>query len=225
MFSGKLFVGGKAIIIYIFSIIWYFYINKNFRLYSIVFVLFIYLFSDLLILFFSHQLNNEILFYYKFSQVYDSIFDFDLSTIASTPTSMGNLIAEGQTTFTYLFSNHLFFLFGKGFGGGIPDVFGYFTPLAGPGTGYTYNDVLRNDFFRMHLPLFEIFIKGGFVSIVIYIYILFRSIREKNIISFIYFIILFTVFFNSKEMMLLTLLFMKLSNIYKKQEINIAIKY
>lgn len=223
--TGKVFMGGKAIIIFLITALWFGLNNRK------AFALFLiiggglFFFGDLILTRFLDSDDSSALFTYKFTQIFDVFEIADFETIAGSNTSMANLFAEGHTLFTYLLQNPAVLLFGKGLGSGIPDLHGYLAPVAGPSTGYTQLDVIRNEFFRLHLPAYEVILKTGIIGFSIYVYLLIKSFRSKHIISFIYFILLFTVFFNSKEMMLMTLIFMKLSvHFYKIHKLKLAAK-
>jgi hypothetical protein len=131
--------------------------------------------------------------------------------LSSTPTSVGNIIAEAQNITQYFFNVPIISFTGLGFGGGAPDLFGNLTPMAKPGMGYAEIDAVRNNFFRMHLPIFEFFLKIGIFGGAVYIYISMKKFLEKNIFSFYFFLVFFTVFTNNKEMILMGLFFLNLS--------------
>lgn len=207
--SGKIFIGSKTIVVLFVALLWVGLKYKKVMLGVLAFFIFGFLYLDTIISLIE-QFDASVMLSYKITQVFEIFKDVDLETVASTPTSIGNIIAECKTTFYYLWQNKLFFFLGKGFGGGISDVFGYLEPMAGPLNGYKYEDAIRNDFVRMHLPIYEIFIKSGIVGLCLYIILLIKAFTNRKQISFVYFILIFMVFYNTKEMMLLTLLFMKL---------------
>lgn len=211
--SGRLFIGSKTIIILVITILWLAFTSRN----ILYFLLLIFGFGLLLFqpitLLIERYLDANHLLSYKFSQVFD-IFNFiDFDTIASSNTSMGNIIAEGMTIIAYLKSNFMHLFFGKGFGGGIPDLFGYLTPAARDGAGYNPIDASRNNFVRMHFPLFEIAVKAGIMGVAFYLILLIRAAKSTKAYSFIFFIMIFSVFSNSKEMLLLSLIFGRISDL------------
>lgn len=211
--TGNIFLGGKSLINFFVILVWYFSLIPTRRLFLLIAFSLLYFLSPIIIDFIDNTSSKSLLLAYKVSQIIDTFTIADLDVLAATPTSMGNIIAEGKTLYSYVVNNFNVLLFGKGMGGGIPDIYGLFSPLAGPGTAYTDKDIIRNDFFRMHLPVFEILIKAGLFGLLFYLKILYKALKSNSIISFSLFIVLFTVFFNAKEMVLLTLLLIRLSEI------------
>lgn len=229
----NIFIGGKLIIIFIITFCWIAYINRNkFALVLIIFSGSIFFLPSIFTFFIEYFSIADVdgnlnVISYKFSQIFNAFSLIDLDTIANIPSSMGNFVAEGMTTYSYLMSNKMVLIFGKGFGGAIPDLFGYLSPGAGE-SGYALQDATRNQFFKMHLPIYEIIIKSGLAGFIFYLIMLFKHFNSKSIFSFISFVLLFTVFFVSKEMFLLTLIFMRISqeeyNIDSKIQDNINVK-
>ncbi len=209
--TGTVFIGGKTIVIAALTLIWYASKSRTALGVVLLSLTAVVIFLDPILSFALDRIAPDAVLLYKFTQILEVFAYMDIETLASTSSSMGNLFAEGMTTARYLIDNKLLLIFGKGFGGGIPDLFGYLSPLARPGFGYAPQDALRDDFFRMHLPIFEIVIKSGIVGLTLYVIVLYRSLTDRHIFAFIYFVLMLTVFYVSKEMLLLTLLFMKLS--------------
>lgn len=214
--SGKFFVGGKFIILALMSFFWYFLVYKrNFLLVGLT-ISIISLFSffwieitDYLLYFFS----DNLLVQNKLSQVISIVEILDLDLLSAAPTSIGNIIAELRTIFQYYKDSPIIAITGLGFGGGVPDVYGFLTPMANPGMGYSEIDAVRNNFFRMHLPVFEFFLKLGIFGGAYYLYLSAKSFQKQNIFSLYFFLIFFTVFTNNKEMIMLGLFFLHLSSI------------
>lgn len=214
--SGKFFIGGKFIIILLLAILWYFIVYKR-RFFFVIFtlslvsLLFFYWvpITEFLMMTFAENLLVQ----NKLSQVISIINVFDLDLLSRTPTSIGNIIAEFRTILRYYIFNPLFSITGLGFGGGVPDLFGYLAPLANPGMGYAEIDAVRNNYFRMHLPVFEFFLKSGLFGGFGFIYYSIKNFTNNNIFSFFFFLIFFTVFTNNKEMIMLSFLFLRLSYI------------
>lgn len=214
LISGKIFVGGKFIIILFLSILWYFLVFKKhyFLIFSLLFSLInLYIFWSPVTIFLFSYFEDNFLIQYKLSQVISVVSIFDIDLLARTPTSMGNIIAEGSTLLKNLSLNPIRFLSGLGFGGGISDYYGYLSPSAKPGLGYAEVDAVRNNFFRMHLPFFEFFLKGGIIAGLAFFYFASKYFTNGNIFSFFFFLVFFTVFTNNKEMTLLAFLFVRLS--------------
>ncbi len=211
LLAGKVFIGGKMLIIIFIAVIWLAYHYKRAQLIILISAATFLIFINPILFYFSENYSDSLLITYKFTQVYNLFEHIDLDVIASTPTSVGNIVAEAVTIFYYLENNKFFLFFGKGMGGGIADILGYLTPSAGPGMGYNLTNTTRNDFFRMHLPMYDILIKSGVVGFSIYIILLIKWFKKNNIFSFVSFILMFTVFNNTKESILLTLIFIRLS--------------
>jgi hypothetical protein len=215
LLSGKMFIGGKFIINIFITLIWYFIFYKKQLILAFIFIflltiLFFYWFpiTEFLMTYFA----DNLLVQNKLSQVISvvNILDFDL--IASSPTSIGNIIAEGRSIAIY-FTNNIFISFsGLGFGGGIPDHYGYLSPLALPGMGYNEIDASRDLFFRLHLPIYEILIKSGILGFLFYTYFTIKNFMKHNIFSFFFALVFLTIFSNNKEMILLSLFFIRTSN-------------
>ena len=128
---------------------------------------------------------------------------------------MGSIIAEGITVLNYVINNKVVLFFGKGFGGGIPDLYGYLAPWAGA-SGYAFHDLARNDYFKMHLPIYEVIIKAGILGWSFFLFILIKNFVLRNKYAFISFLLFFMVFYVSKEYLLLTILFLKLAETNSK---------
>jgi hypothetical protein len=156
-------------------------------------------------------LSDNILVQYKLSQVIAiaEISDFEL--LSASPTSIGNIVAELGTIFQYFSMSPIEATTGLGFGGGVPDVFGHLSPMAIPGMGYAEVDAVRNNFFRMHLPLFEFFLKLGIFGGLLYLYFGLKHFFKRSIFSLYFFLVFFTVFTNNKEMILLAIFFLHLT--------------
>ena len=90
-------------------------------------------------------------------------------------------------------------------GGGVQDHFGYLAPWASEG-GYSATCALRNQYFKMHMPFIEVFVKLGIIGFSYYFYVLVKIMKNKSIINFMTFIVLLLIFYVSKENILLTLI-------------------
>ena len=207
LFSGRVFIGSKSFILIIVLFLWIAFSSLKYIKYFFLCLVLLFIFLNPIITWVSTNINSDLVVSYKFSQIFGIFELVDVETIAQSKTSMGNVVAEGVTIFRYMMNHPLFFLFGKGFGGGITDANGYLAIYVGDGAGYGDIDLLRNQFTRMHLPFFEIIIKTGFLGMFFYLKLLYQSFRKKDIFSFSLFIVIMTVFSNSKEMLLLCMLF------------------
>ena len=201
-------LSGKTIIMIVIFIFWigvyYKKMRKPLLFTFIISICFIDIISSMILQYFTGSVIS-----FKFSQIFDIFIIADFEVMASTFSSMGNLIAEGKTIYAHFTNNMSFLIFGKGFGGGVPDIFGYLAPWAGE-TGYSEIDLVRNNYYKMHLPIYEILLKSGIIGLILYSYLLYKSFTSKNKYSIIYFCLLFFVFYVSKELILVTLLFLKL---------------
>lgn len=205
--SGKVFIGSKSLIVIFVVILWVTCSSWKSMGYIILSLGIIVLFLNPLISWVSTNISGDLVVSYKFNQIL-SIFELvDIDIIAMSNTSMGNIVAEAATIYKYMLDHPIYFLFGKGFGGGLADVNGYLAIYVGDGAGYGEIDLLRNQFTRMHLPFFEIIIKTGVIGMLMYLRMLYYSFKKKDIYFLSFFLIALTVFSNSKEMLLLCMLF------------------
>lgn len=214
--SGNMFIGGKQIILLVFILIWFSLSSWKIFIPLSVLILSIFLSIDYIFEFMINHYSESIISF-KFSQIYEAYKNFDIKILAFTHSSMGNIVAEGVTLSDYLLKNERLLIFGKGFGGGIPDTFGYLSPWAGQ-SGYAYHDLIRDDFHKLHLPLYEITLKSGLPGFIYYAYILTKNFTAKNEYNFIYLLLLFFVFYVTKEQLLLALTFLMLAQKNKIEE-------
>ena len=208
------FMSGKIILIFVCTLLWAVSLKMNKKIMLIILIILV---PNLTLIIPYILYNTEILpvmVSYKLIQIL-SIFNFDFSVLANTQTSIGNIIAELITSFENLSSNPLSFIFGYGLGGAIKDSYGYLFSWVDAG-GYGTNNYTRNQFFKMHLPVIEIFVKLGAIGVVFYSYMLKEILKEKSIINLMLFIMLFFVFYTSKENLLLTLILIQSSKHFKK---------
>ncbi|MDP3392408.1 hypothetical protein [Sediminibacterium sp.] len=207
LIQGKVFIGSKSIILIIFLLVWVLTSSYKVFKYFLLISFFLILLIGPLITWISQNVDPDLVVSYKFNQIF-SVFEIvDLELIALSNTSMGNIVAEAITIVKWISNNFGQFLIGKGFGGGLNDTTGYLATYVGPGAGYSEIDLSRDQFTRLHLPLFEVIVKAGFLGTLAYLWALVLLFREKNIFSFSFFMILMSVFSNSKEMILLSLVF------------------
>jgi hypothetical protein len=213
--SNSLFFGGKTIACCAAAILWAVLRSRKAFCMAALTVIALIALGGPILQFISGRVARDPILTYKLSQIYDLSASSSLEQMSMAPTSMGNIVAEGRTVVRYLSENRVFLLFGKGLGGGVPDIFGNLAPLAYPGAGYAYEDVGRNDFLRMHLPIFEVMLKSGLIGTLAYVVLLVRTLIVRNTFSFLSFILLATAFSNTKETILLTVLLVALSESYR----------
>ncbi len=208
------FLSGKIILIFVCTLLWLILLKVNKKIALIVLIILV----PNLTLTIPYILENMSILpgmvSYKLIQIL-SIFNFDFSVIANTQTSIGNIVAEVITSFENLSNNPLSFIFGYGMGGAIKDSFGYLFSWVDAG-GYGTNNYVRNQFFKMHLPVIEIFVKLGIIGVIFYSYMLKEILKEKSFINLMLFIMLFFVFYTSKENLLLTLILIQSAKYFKK---------
>lgn len=202
-------VGAKQITLFFIVFIWFSFKGKHKILFSGLTILILTSIVPVFNFFINYYEGNYISF--KFSQILELFYTFDLRELAQRETSLGNLAAELLAIISHFSDNVFYFLFGKGFGGGVPDTFGHLNFWSG-NSGYAQSNALRNDYFKMHLPIFEIFIKSGLLGLLFYLRIFMVFFRKQNNFSLLFIIMFFTVFYVSKESFLLTLIFLELSN-------------
>lgn len=215
LLNGDIFIGGKQIILLFVVLFWFALNYKKYAIPILLLFVFFILFIEPTISFISNYYAGNVISF-KFTQIFTLVENFDLSLIASTKSSMGNIIAEAITLFDYFVDNPILLVTGKGFGGAIPDTMGYLAPWAGS-SGYAYQDLSRNDFHKLHLPVYEIILKTGLLGFLFYFYIIVRFFKSKNRYMLIYLILFLTVFYVTKELLLITLVFLSIS---KQVEIN-----
>jgi hypothetical protein len=210
--TGKVFIGGKLVIIAIIAFTWFLWHYRKSLPLLLPLIIILFFVINPILYYLTDGFNEGLIVTYKVAQV-TSIFEtMDLNAIILTQSSIGNVLAEAVTIFYYFLDHKCFFIFGKGLGGGIQDLFGYLSPLALPGMGYDPLNAIRNDFFRMHLPLYEISIKAGLIGFVLYTCLLINAFKSKKVFSLIFFVLMFTIFTNTKETILLSMIMMKLAD-------------
>ena len=201
--TGIIVVGGKSFIFLLILFFWY--VLKKRKLFSILLVSLFLFFGkwvlDFLIIYFEGNIIAS-----KLTQV-SILFSFlDLKFLASMQNSLGNIVGELLTIIDYAKNNLLFFLLGKGFGGGLPDNLGYLDWWAG-NSGYSEIDKLRNSYHKFHITVYEIFIKSGILFFIVYVKIVYKVFFSRNHWGLPYVILFLLMFSVSKEFILLTLLF------------------
>lgn len=207
MTTGLVLIGGKTIIYVLIVFVWLLFAYR--KLYFLIPVILFLIFNEVVFAFLIDFYEGSVIAS-KLAQV-SFIFKFasDLNRLAIVPSSVGNLAGELLTLTDYSIKNVWVLIFGKGFGGGIPDNLGYLSYWAG-NAGYSPIDLVRNDFHKMHLAAYEVFIKSGIVSFSVYIYIVVKSFLSRNIWGMIFMIFFLLMFSVSKEFILLTMFFYEL---------------
>tara|TARA_R100001143_G_C3359955_1_gene134823 strand:- start:452 stop:1810 length:1359 start_codon:yes stop_codon:yes gene_type:complete len=204
--SGNFFIGGKFIFIAFLVLFWAIYHKSKILFISsvVLFLVFVSSINEILLIlqdYFSGTVTAN-----RLAQIQFLIETLDITEVAETRTSLGNVIAEVYTVFTYFKDNLIALLIGLGFGGGVPDVHNYLGQYAGAG-GYSEIDQFRDNYFRMHLPITEIFLKMGLIGVSIYFYFIKEYLSNYNMKSISILILVLFVFYISKEMLLLTIVF------------------
>ncbi len=218
--AGKLFIGGKAIVIALAAITWSLLTSLRAYLVGGILLFLLVALSAMVTTYIEVANAEDSLVGYKFSQLVVFTKVSSLHELATEKTSVGNLAAEAATIIGFYMTEPFRLMVGKGLGGGVPDIYGFLTPAVGEGAGYSSIDAARNNFSRMHLPLFQFLIRGGIFGFVAFGLILTKFIVTKNGYGLVAGIILATVFTNSKEMALLFALFAALSRTQVRRSVN-----
>ena len=215
--TGDVFLGAKTIVVLALTVLWR--LVGSVRGSVVVLIVAVALVGGVgpLISGIGNDLARDGQLNYKIQQVAAILDPRTWTLLAATPTSAGNVIAEGWTVLVHWLDHPGYMLFGKGFGAGIPDIFGYLTPFAGA-SGYAAADATRNEFVRLHLPIYEVAVKAGLVGTIVYLRVLFGLLASRDPKAFISAILLATVFTNNKEMMLLTVLFLS-ATVYERDRV------
>lgn len=163
--------------------------------------------------FFASFFDNGSIISGKILQVktaYDMI--LDPLAMAQIKSSVGVTVGgEMVTVGRHLWEHPSVLLFGEGFGGGVPDYYGVLGWSAGHG-GFDMDDLKRNCFTKMHLPIFEMPLQGGLIVLFAYLRTLYKILFSKPYaMNIILFLSLLLVFYITKEFILLTLLLAKLA--------------
>jgi hypothetical protein len=215
IFSGSFMSGIKFWIMLFLTVVFY-WMNKN-KIYTVLVILLIVsflIFFEPIIQFVQNtffQDNGVIMF--KFEELKSGVLNlFTLSEIAGSYGSMGNMFSELLTVWRHLLENFSILLFGEGFGGGVPDYYGWLQDGAG-NTGYALIDARRDNYFKMHLPINEIPLKGGLILLIFYFACLIKLSRIKSQfnIGILFFISFFMLFYVDKENLLLALILAKIA--------------
>jgi hypothetical protein len=215
--NGYIFIGGKQIILSIILIFTFLFKIKN-KLISILLILFIFINNDYFFRIIINYFTGNVISF-KFNQIYSFFDNKNISTIFLSKSSLGNIISEFLTLIKYYFENLQFLFFGKGFGGGVKDMFGYLTPWAG-NSGYPLHDAVRNNFHKLHLPIFDIILKSGIFGVFYFTRNLIFLYNRNNINSKITIFLFITVFYVTKEYFLLSLIFFYSINDFNERENN-----
>ncbi len=204
--AGEYFISGKTIILFFGLFLWWITANKKLIFFLFIpLILLVFNLSEILTLCIDFFKEDPII-RSKFAQVKMMLEISDLYVFAGGDSSIANLVAELLTVIQNFVNEPILFFTGKGFGGAVHDTFGYLAPFAGT-SGYNIVDLGRDQFMKMHLPYLEVCIKGGISLFVIYLISLWKSFCNRNVFSGLYFFMLLTVFYVSKEYLLLTILF------------------
>lgn len=204
--SQNYFISGKTIVLIIIMFFWITF--RSWKSFLIYFIPLILLFVNMRFI-----LNGAESYFselpavaFKFGQINDAISYFsDPFLFAELPTSFSNLVAELLTVSKHLYNHPLGFIFGNGFGATIPDYWGFLEHFVGDGGGYKLIDMERNAYFKMHLPIYDIALKGGIVFLIQYFILLKNAFFKNKKSGILHFIMMFTIFALSKEALLLTL--------------------
>lgn len=218
--TGLVLIGGKTIIYVLLILLWLLIKQRN-VIYIILPFVFIFYSKDIFTFFIGYF--GEGVIANKFAQVSLIFSGLKITDLALIPASVGNLTAELLTLIDYLSKNIYMLLLGKGFGGGIPDSLNYLKPWVHR-MGYAYIDSVRNDYHKFHLAIYEILIKSGVFSLIVYTLICIKGFFSKNKWKGLYVVFFLLMFSVSKEFILLTLFLYELSTKTETKNTNIVSK-
>lgn len=209
LFEGKLFLSGKFIIV-VLPMLLFFVLKvngaKKYIYISMLLLLFYYL-EDLLLLGVDTFRGNIISF--KFDQIHAALVNLgSLESLAFDFSSMGNIIAESLSIVKKIINEPFSGLFGDGFGGTVQDYYGYLAPFAG-NSGYPDLSLIRNAYYKMHLPILELVLKAGLIITLWYFFLGFKVLMKPSKYCLLFLILFFTVFYVNKESLLLTMLMLQ----------------
>jgi hypothetical protein len=214
MVSGQYLMGGKFFATIFIALFSYLVIRMKKRIFLLLPLLVVlFFFIDPLLSFLQSLVENHV-YQGKIEQIRIALnMITDPLAMAQIKSSVGITVGGEMVTVTrHLWEHPSFLLFGEGFGGGVPDYYGVLGWGAGHG-GYEMKELARNCFTGMHLPIFEMPLKGGIVILIAYLWALYKVFFSKPYaMGIIVFLSLLLVFYVSKEFILLTLLFAKLAS-------------
>ena len=219
LYQGLFLISGKFIVLIILVSIWAFIHSKEYKMKVSVLLVFIIVFINLdnLIEIFDtigiRTYSNKLT---QISTFLKNIINFNLINFANSDSSIGNIFAEIVSVYYELKKSIINIILGRGFGAGVSDYTGFLAPLAGNG-GYSDISISRDNYFKMHLPMIEYVLKGGVFIFILYLKVLFTYFQNNSFYSLISFCLLFSVFTFTKESVLLTLIFTKITqfNLFK----------
>lgn len=202
--KGLIFLSGKVIITILVYFVFLLLKNKSFRFIFIpTLFLFLFKFNDIINYLIDSFYGNVISF--KLEQIKSLVNISSIEFISKSHNSVGNLVAEIRTSVEYFSDNIVLFVSGEGFGGGIPDSLNLLKPWTKL-AGYAEIDGVRNNYYKMHLPITEMFVKGGMFLVVLYIVVLYLILKIKHEYKILFFFMFFLFFYISKENLLYTML-------------------
>ncbi len=208
-------IAGKIIIGFILLIVWWMCRNKKWRYFNLTVIFAV---IPLLVILLKTLIDvvgsNSGIISFKLGQVASLFSNEGFLVLAAERSSVGNIIAETITLCKFLITHPIFLIFGKGFGGGIPDLFGFLFQFAGA-AGYAYVDGVRNNYFNLHIAPLKVLIDGGIIIFAYYVKVLYRILKLKTGMSFLAFLMMVFFFYVSKELMLLTYILLRICYLEK----------
>ena len=206
--SQNLFISGKFIVILTISALWLISKTKQ-RIYTYILFLLIILFSEPIFNTIKNNFSSNYTISWKIQQLEEGLLAMNSGNFEAEG-SFGNILNEGKAIITYFNKEGIQLFTGMGMGGGVPDNMRTLAPLAG-NSGYALEDQLRNNYFTMHISILDVFLKAGFIWLIFFVFLLIKQFKHNDLYGLMSFILFFTVFYTSKEMMLLTLLFFSIT--------------
>lgn len=209
------FACGKTIIMIAILVLWLLTLNRHVKYIGLICIIVVFPILINSLDTFAEQLDNKILAF-KITQITQVFKDPQVFELAAEFSSMGNLIAEAITLGQFYIENPAYIFFGQGMGAGIPDYFGFLSPFAG-NSGYADIDASRDNFYNLHIAPYKVLANGGLVMFIWYCKILYDLFRARTSLTFLAFLMMFLMFYVSKEFMLLTYCLLRAIIIDKKK--------
>lgn len=222
--------GGKSILLFgivLFEII-FLILKSNYKwmrgpIFKTIFtilIIFLIIFSFNVLNYLQHE--NQLL-QIKFNQVISLLNLKWINDPYILPISPRDRVFELYNTYYYYLENPSYFLLGTGIGGYFEES-KYYNPTANL-SGYNEYELKSRHFYRPHESPANVFLKFGIVGIIIYIWVLFKILMDKNNSIFVknigFFVVLLFIGFSLKLALLVayTLYTFLPKNIHAKDDV------
>ncbi len=176
--SGK---GLLNIIITFILLLYILYRNNNVKLSKLSVFVLIFV-PPIVFLIFKDNITGNVLFMSKLNQVVTLFnYHFDLDSIANSPRYR---ITEFININRELFNNPISLIFGKGYGGGFEDYYGYFK--SGNLGAFSATEYKLGVYFNPHEALNVILLKHGYLGLILLIFLFIKYFRYVKQSGFIF---------------------------------------